>query len=118
MSVLVITGAGRGIGAAAARLGARQGYAVAVNYISNTAAADSVVAEITNGGGRAVPIQADVSTEAGVKTLFETVDRELGPMTALFANAGIIHKNLAITDYDAETLDNIWRVNISSQFLC
>lgn len=118
MSVLVITGASRGIGAAAARLGAEQGYAVAVNYINNAAAADSVVAEITNGGGRAVPIRADVSTEAGVRTLFETVDRDLGPMTALFANAGIIHKNTAITDYDAETLANIWRVNITSQFLC
>lgn len=117
MSVLVITGASRGIGAAAARVGARQGFAVAVNYVNNAAAADSVVADITTAGGRAVPIQADVSTEDGVKTLFETVDRDLGPTTALFANAGIVHQNTAITDYDAETLERIWRVNVSSQFL-
>lgn len=118
MRVLVITGASRGIGAAAARIGASQGYAVAVNYIHNAAAADQVVAEITNRGGRAVPVQADVSTDAGVKTLFETVDQELGPLTALFANAGIIQKNTVITDYDADTLANIWRINITSQFLC
>ncbi len=118
MSVLVITGASRGIGAAAARLAAGQGYAVAVNYVNNAAAAESVVGEITGGGGRAVPIQADVSTQDGVQTLFEAVDRELGPLTALFANAGIIHKNMPITEYDEATLENIWRVNISSQFLC
>ncbi len=117
MSVIVITGASRGIGAATARAAAKRGYAVAVNYISNTQAADSVVADITGAGGKAIAVQADVSTEAGVKMLFETVDESLGKITALFANAGIIHNNCSILDYDAATLEQLWRVNITGQFL-
>lgn len=118
MSVIVITGASRGIGAATARVAAQHGYTVAVNYVSNAEAADVVVSDIKAAGGQALAIQGDVSTEKGVTSLFETVDNKLGPMTALFANAGVIHKNTDITDYTADTLETIWRVNISSQFLC
>ena len=70
MSVLVVTGGGRGIGAATARLGGERGYAVAVNYLSNRARAEEVAQEIGRAGGRAIAIEADVSTEAGAVKLF------------------------------------------------
>lgn len=116
--VLIVTGASRGIGAATARLGAREGYAVAVNYNASAAPAEAIVSEIAGQGGKAVAIQADVSTEAGVVHLFSTVDRALGPVTALFNNAGIVHRNMLIEDTDFAEIERIWRVNISSQFLC
>ena len=116
--VLIVTGASRGIGAATARLAGERGYHVAVNYNASPERAAEVVRHIEKAGGEAIAVKADVSTEDGVRTLFETVDRRLGPLTALFNNAGIIHRNKLITEFDAEELERIWRVNISSQFLC
>jgi len=87
--VLVVTGGGRGIGAEVARMGAAKGYAVAVNYASRAGRADEVVSGIRRRGGKAVAIQADVSKEQDVERLFTTVDKELGPVTALVNNAGI-----------------------------
>ena len=87
--ILVVTGGGRGIGAAVARLGAAQGYAVAVNYAERPQRADAVVRDIRERGGRAIAVQADVSREADVERLFASVDNELGRLTALVNNAGI-----------------------------
>ncbi|MCB1510121.1 MAG: SDR family oxidoreductase [Hyphomicrobiaceae bacterium] len=116
--VLIVTGGSRGIGAATARMAAKRGYAVAVNYNTSAERADAVVADIKAGGGRAIAARADVATAAGVRQLFETVDRELGTVTALFNNAGTIHAYTAIGEFDAAMLDDMWRVNITSQFLC
>lgn len=116
--ILVVTGASRGIGAATALLGAKHGFAVAVNYNASPDRAEAVVAEIRNGGGTAEAIQADVSTEAGVTSLFNDVDRKLGRPSALFSNAGIIHKNSLIADYTAEMVNQQLAVNVTSQFLC
>lgn len=116
--ILVVTGASRGIGAAAATFGASRGYKVAVNYNSSPERAKEVVAKIRDAGGQAEAIQADVSTEAGATQLFKTVDEKLGPVTALFNNAGIIHKNARIADYTAELVNEQLIVNITSQFLC
>ncbi|MEO0672413.1 MAG: SDR family NAD(P)-dependent oxidoreductase, partial [Pseudomonadota bacterium] len=116
--VLVVTGGSRGIGAATARAGAAAGYVVAVNYNNSRAAAEAVVREIEDRGGRAVAIEADVSTEDGAAKLFAETDAKLGTPTALFNNAGIIHENCLIGDVDAATIDRLWRVNITSQFLC
>ena len=118
MSVLIVTGGGRGIGAATARLGGARGYAVAVNYLSNRARAEEVAQEIGRAGGRAIAIEADVSTEAGAVKLFKTVDRELGPVTALFNNAGTILRSARVTSITAAELERLWRINITSQFLC
>ena len=76
--VLLVTGGSRGIGAATALLAASQGFAVAVNYTANAAAADEVVRRIRAGGGKAVALQADVSQEHQVLAMFEKVDAELG----------------------------------------
>ena len=116
--VLIVTGGSRGIGAATAKLGGARGYKVAVNYNRNPAHAEAVVNEIEKAGGRAIAVQADVSREDDVVRLFETVDRELGPVTALFNNAGIVHLMKPITEVVASELDEMWRVNITSQFLC
>lgn len=116
--ILVVTGGSRGIGAAAATLGGARGYKVAVNYNSSPDAADRVVAAIRAAGGVAEAIKADVSTEEGARHLFEETDRRLGRVTALFNNAGIIHRNVAITEIDLETINAQWLINISSQFLC
>lgn len=116
--ILIVTGGSRGIGAATARLGGLSGYDVAVNYNRHPERAAEVVEEIKRAGRRAIAVQADVSVEADVVRLFETVDRELGPVTALFNNAGIVHRMRPITEVTQAELDNLWRVNITSQFLC
>jgi len=116
--ILVVTGASRGIGAATALLGAKRGFTVAVNYNASPDRAEAVVAEIRNAGGTAEAIQADVSTEAGATSLFTEVDRKLGRPSALFSNAGIIHKNSLIADYTAEMVNQQLAVNVTSQFLC
>jgi NAD(P)-dependent dehydrogenase (short-subunit alcohol dehydrogenase family) len=117
-SVIVITGASRGIGAATARLAGARGYAVCVNYLQNREAADSVVADIDSEGGRAVAVQADVAVEADVVRLFETVDRELGPISALVNNAGIIDRQTRVEHIDASRLARLFATNVTGSFLC
>jgi NAD(P)-dependent dehydrogenase (short-subunit alcohol dehydrogenase family) len=116
--VLIVTGGGRGIGAATARLAGARGFKVAVNYHSNGDAAQTVVDSITQAGGTALAIQADVSTDAGVSHLFETVDQNLGTVDALFANAGTLTEYRPIQEATIEDLETIWRGNITSVFLC
>ena len=116
--ILIVTGGSRGIGAATAKLGAARGYHVAVNYNRSPARAEAVVREIEQAGGRAIAIQADVSREGEVVRLFETVDRELGRVTALVNNAGIVDLMKPITELVESELEEMWRVNITSQFLC
>jgi NAD(P)-dependent dehydrogenase (short-subunit alcohol dehydrogenase family) len=86
--VLLVTGGGRGIGAATARLGAQRGYAVAVNYVSAAAAAEALVAEIRAAGGQAEAIQADVGRPEEIPRLFDATERRLGRVTALVNSAG------------------------------
>ena len=88
MDTLIITGASRGIGAAVARLAAKQ-YSIVVNYSRDEAAAAEVVRQITSAGGRAVPICADVSVERDVLRLFQEAEKQPGPVRALVNNAGI-----------------------------
>lgn len=116
--VLIVTGGGRGIGAAAARLAGRSGFAVAVNYQSNAGAAQSVVDDIVGAGGRAIAVQADVTTEEGVQSLFETSDRELGTLDGLFNNAGIVTLYRPIQELPIDEIEATWRSNLTSQFLC
>jgi NAD(P)-dependent dehydrogenase (short-subunit alcohol dehydrogenase family) len=117
-SVLIITGGGRGIGAATARMAAARGYAVCVNYARNGAAADGVVADIGKAGGRAIAVQADVSLESDVARLFQTVDKELGTVTALVNNAGVIDKQARLADIGAARLARMFATNVTGPFLC
>ena len=117
-SVAIITGAGRGIGAATAKLAAKRGYAVCVNYLKNEERADEVVAEIRAGGGRAILVQADTANEDEVVKLFERVDLELGPVTALVNNAGITGRAGRLDSFDAKAIRRVLEVNVVGAILC
>jgi NAD(P)-dependent dehydrogenase (short-subunit alcohol dehydrogenase family) len=115
---VIVTGGGRGIGAAAARLAARQGYAVAVNYVANEEAALAVVGEIEGQHGRASAIQADVSREEDVTRLFGSAEQTLGRVTALVNNAGITGGFSRLEDLEVRTLESVIAVNVIGATLC
>lgn len=117
-SVVLITGASRGIGAATAALAASAGYAVCVNYRQNAAAAESVVKAIQAAGGNAVAVQADVSAESDVLRLFETCERSLGRLSALVNNAGIIERQTGIDGIDGGRLQRVFATNVFGAFIC
>ena len=116
--VLLITGGSRGIGAATARLAARRGWAVAVNYASQAAAADEVVRAITAEGGRAIAVQGDVGDEAQVLAMFSQVDAELGPLTGLVNNAGVVDMPVRVDEITVARLERMLRINVIGSFLC
>jgi NAD(P)-dependent dehydrogenase (short-subunit alcohol dehydrogenase family) len=115
--VLVVTGGGRGIGAATALLGARRGYRVAVNYVTDGVSAARVADEITRGGGEAIVVQADVGHSDEVSRLFTTVDQRLGTVTALVNNAGRLEAQGRLEDLDEERMLRILRTNVVGTFL-
>ena len=114
----IITGASRGIGAETAKLFARNGYAVCINYLSNEAAAESVKNEILQNGGRCITVKADISKAADVKRLFETVDKELGTVSVLINNAGILKTQCRFEDISEERFNEILQTNVIGSFLC
>jgi NAD(P)-dependent dehydrogenase (short-subunit alcohol dehydrogenase family) len=114
----LITGAGRGIGAATAILAARRGYAVCVNYLRNQSAAMRVVEAIEQEGGRAIAIAADISVEADVLRLYESIDRQLGTIAALVNNAGILERQGRVQSIDAARLQRVFATNVIGSFLC
>lgn len=116
--VLLVTGGSRGIGAATALLAARKGYAVAVNYTSNQAAADEVVATIRGTGGKAIAVQGDVADEAQVLELFAQVDAQLGRLTALVNNAGVVDRPQRVEEMSLARLERMFAINVTGSFLC
>lgn len=116
--VILITGASRGIGAATARLAGQRGYSVCVNYRSNRAAAETVVADIERDGAKAVAVAADVAVERDVVRLFETCDKTLGSLTALVNNAGILEAQTRVENIDAARVARIFATNVIGPFVC
>lgn len=116
--IVVITGGSRGIGASTARLAARRGYAVCVNFHHNRHAAEQIASSITNEGGEAIAVGADVSAEADVVRLFDRVDKALGRITALVNNAGILERQMSVAEMSAERLNRVLATNVTGSFLC
>jgi NAD(P)-dependent dehydrogenase (short-subunit alcohol dehydrogenase family) len=115
---LIVTGASRGIGAAIAQLAGERGYAVAVNFSTGESEAKKVVADITGTGSRAFAIQADVSREEDILHMFDTAERELGPIKALVNNAAVTGGFARVEDVSAEALQHVFAVNVTGAILC
>ncbi|OWV71524.1 sugar dehydrogenase [Rhizobium sp. R634] len=116
--VVLVTGGSRGIGAAASRLAARQGWRVAVNYASNRAAADAVVAAIVASGGEAIAIEGDVGRAGDIVAMFTAVDRHFGRIDGLVNNAGIVDYPQRIDEMTVERIERMLRVNVTGSILC
>lgn len=116
--VILITGGGRGIGAATSLLAAQAGYHVAVNYRVNQDAANEVVSKIKEIGGTAIAVRADVAIEEDVVRMFREVDEKLGSLTALVNNAGILQKQCKVIDLDGPRLQRIFAANSIGPILC
>ena len=115
---LLITGGSRGIGAATALLAAQRGYAVAVNYTTNSLAADEVVRQIRAQGGNAITVQADVGDEAQVMAMFQKIDAKLGRLTALVNNAGVVDVAARVDEMSVARLKRMFDINVLGSFVC
>lgn len=115
--LVVVTGGGRGIGAATALACAAAGLDVCLCYRSNEASARAVVAACEEAGVHAAAVRADVAVEADVLALFAVADR-MGTVTALVNNAGIVAPAARVDEFTAERIDTMIRVNVLSTFLC
>ncbi|CAM5789592.1 SDR family oxidoreductase [Rhizobacter sp. Root404] len=115
---VLVTGGGRGIGAATSWLAAQRGWAVAVNYTHGTAAAQGMVARIRDAGGTALAVQADVADEAQVLAMFAAIDAELPPLGALVNNAGVVDLQTRIDAITMERLQRMFSINVFGSFIC
>lgn len=116
--ILLVTGGSRGIGAATALLAAQRGYAVAVNYQNNADAAEAVVRQIHEAGGRALAVQADVADEAQVLRMFAQVDDALGRLDALVNNAGVVDRAQRVEDMSVARWQRQFATNVIGAFTC
>ncbi len=115
---LLVTGGGRGIGAATARLAASHGWDVVVSYRERADAAQDVVADCRRAGATALSVRADVSVEADVARLFDAAAGFAGPMCGLVNNAGIVAPLARLEEFTAERIERVFAVNLTGAFLC
>ena len=115
--VAIVTGGSRGIGAATSLLLAKAGYLVVVNYVSNAAAANAVVTQIEQAGGKAAAIQGDVASEKNIVALFKAADK-FGQLKVLVNNAGVIDMKARVDEMSAGRLARMFAINITGSFLC
>ena len=116
--VAIVTGASRGIGAATARLLGARGYRVCVNYRTEPEPAREVCSQIEAAGGRAIAVYADVSRADEVAAMFATVDREIGPVTALVNNAAMLGPSTRVADLDPADMERLLEVNVMGVVHC
>ena len=117
-SIVLITGASRGIGAATAVLAARHGWDVAVNYSHNAQAAAEVVQQVQALGQRAIAVQADVADDAQVKAMFAQVAAQLGRIRALVNNAGVVDRAQRLQEMDMARWQRIFAIYVLGSFAC
>ena len=115
--VVIITGGGRGIGRATALAAAARGFRVCIGYVSNEAAAQSVVSAIEARNGKAIAVKCDVGKESDILALFKAADK-FGTLGALINNAGIIGTTARVEDMSAERIQRMMAVNVTGSILC
>ena len=116
--VVLITGASRGIGAAAAIACARQGWDVAVNCTRDVRAAEAVAVRVRALGRRAIVVPADVADEAAVLAMFTRIDAELGPLAGLVNNAGVVDAKARVDEVSLARLQRMFAINVFGSFIC
>src|SRR3954466_7658722 len=116
--VMIVTGGGRGIGAQTARLAAKAGYAVCINYLRDRASAETLKAEIEKAKGKAIAVRGDVSIEPDVLNIFQQTDRALGRVTVLVNNAGIVDRGMRVELMTGARLARMFAINVTGSFLC
>ncbi|MGA8407455.1 MAG: SDR family oxidoreductase [Candidatus Acidiferrales bacterium] len=115
---VIVTGGGRGIGAAVARLVGGRGFPVVVNYVANRAAAELVVRSIVEAGGLAVAVQGDVAREEDVLRLFAAAEREFGAVGGLVNNAAVTGGFARVEAIEARAVERMLAVNVLGTMLC
>ncbi|MBV9951220.1 MAG: SDR family NAD(P)-dependent oxidoreductase, partial [Acidimicrobiia bacterium] len=116
--MIIITGGSRGIGAATAVRLADAGHDVVVSYRSRRDEADAVVARCLAEGVRALAIEADLKDEDGIVGLFAQAVDQLGPLTGLVANAGIVDQAARLDTFTAARVERMMAINVTAQILC
>jgi NAD(P)-dependent dehydrogenase (short-subunit alcohol dehydrogenase family) len=117
-NVVLITGAGRGIGRATAKLLGTRGWSVGVNFVQNERAAQETVAAVLQAGGNACAIRGNVADEGDVIAMFDAVESAFGRIDALVNNAGIVAPSMSLADMSAVRLKHMFDVNILGAYLC
>ncbi|MDQ7974580.1 MAG: SDR family oxidoreductase [Rhodocyclaceae bacterium] len=116
--LILVTGGGRGVGAATARLAAERGYDVAISFVANEAAAEAVAADVSSLGRQALAVRADSADPQQVAQLFEAIDRRFGRIDVLVNNAAIIGRQSRLEGLGFERMQRIFAVNAIGPMLC
>jgi NAD(P)-dependent dehydrogenase (short-subunit alcohol dehydrogenase family) len=114
---ILITGASRGIGRAAAILAGRRGWNVGVNYVGNAAAAEETVRAVEAAGGKALAVKGDVASEPDTLAMFNATESAFGPLDGVVANAGIVGPPMPVADMPVERLQRMFDINVLGAFL-
>ena len=116
--VALVTGGSRGIGAETCVMLAEHGYDVAINYARDADAAERVAASCRAAGAQALAVQGDVAEENQVLALFARVDAELGVLSALVNNAGVVAPKSRLDEYSVKRIDRLFAVNVRGSLVC
>ena len=115
--IAIVTGGSRGIGAAISQTLAAAGHAVVINYASRAGEAEGLVRNITEAGGRAIAVKADVADPAAAGALFDAAEKAFGGVDILVANAGVLNGSLPkIAETTAEEFDRTFAINVKGVF--